>query len=136
MKFTESEAIFLKKCNAQNLSTATITNYKYCLKTFFDFCQKRNITDIEQVNQYNVMDFMSFTNQNSRCTTARDKFVVIKAYFTYLTDIGIIDINPMIRMKKPKTDNKTKIARNIPQVKASIFTSICHHPLKCAVIFA
>ena len=106
MKFTESEAIFLKKCNAQNLSTATITNYKYCLKTFFDFCQKRNITDIEQVNQYNVMDFMSFTNQNYRCTTARDKFVVIKAYFTYLTDIGIIDINPMIRMKKPKTDNK------------------------------
>ena len=104
MLFEECEAIFVRKCNAQNLSEETIRNYKYCLKTFFDFCRQRNISDIEQVNRYNIMDYMAYLNDKYSSVTACDKFIILKAFFTCMTNLDNIPVNPMENMRRPKVE--------------------------------
>ena len=49
VNLSECRDIYLKKCNAKNLSIQTLHNYEYCLKTFFDFCDKRNIVSVNQI---------------------------------------------------------------------------------------
>lgn len=106
MKFADYESIFLQNCNAKNLSLGTIKNYQYCLKTFFDFCQQRNYKDLEQINTYIMTDFQVYMNRVYSSHTARDKFVVIKAFFAFLTKRRFLESNPMEDMSRPKQSNK------------------------------
>lgn len=106
VNLSECRDIYLKKCNAKNLSIQTLHNYEYCLKTFFDFCDKRNIVSVNQINQFIIIDFMNSINGKYSSITVKDKFIVLKAFFNCLTDIGIIDCNPMERMSRPKVTKK------------------------------
>lgn len=120
MKFADYESIFLKKCNAKNLSLGTIKNYQYCLKTFFDFCQQRNYTNIEQVNNFIIMDFISDLNKHYSSITVRDKYIIVKAFFTFLTEIGYLDINPVAGIEKPKYEKNIIYAFTKEEVKEII----------------
>lgn len=102
MFLSECKDLYLKKCNARNLSIQTLHNYEFCLKTFFDFCDKRNIVSVNQINQFTMIDFMNSIKDKYSSITVKSKFVVIKAFFAYLADIGIIDISPMERISRPK----------------------------------
>lgn len=106
MNFTDYESIFLKNCNAKNLALGTITNYKYSLKTFFGFCSQRNISDLQMVNNYIIMDYLADMNKRYSSITVRDKYIVLKAFFTFLVDVELLEINPMSNMKKPKQEQK------------------------------
>lgn len=117
MKFADYEGIFLKKCNAKNLSLGTIKNYQYCLKTFFDFCQQRNYTSIEQINNFIIMDFISDLNKHYSSITVRDKYVIVKAFFTFLTEIGYLDNNPVPSIEKPKHEKNIIYAFTKEEVK-------------------
>lgn len=106
MDFTNCLQLFLKNCNAKNLSVNTIDGYRFNLKTFFDYCEKMGISDINKVNQYVVMDyFASMKNKYSPCTI-KDKFIVLKAFITFLCNYGIMLVNPMENMKRPKIDKR------------------------------
>ena len=117
MKFADYESIFLKKCNAKNLSVGTIKNYQFCLKTFFNFCQQRNYTDIGQINNFIIMDYISDLNKRYSSITVRDKYIILKAFFEFLTEMNYLDSNPVAGIQKPKQEKNIIYAFTKEEVK-------------------
>lgn len=117
MLLENSENLYLKKCKAQGLATSTLINYHYCLQTFFNYCHSKGVQEAEQVDQFLLMDFLGHIKEKYSSTTTKDKFIVIKALFSYLSKIQAIPENPAQDLQKPKVNKKMVPAFSPEEVK-------------------
>ena len=117
MLLENSENLYLKKCKAQGLATSTLINYHYCLQTFFNYCHSKGVHEAEQVDQFLLMDFLGHTKEKYSSTTTKDKFIIIKALFSYLSKIQAIPENPAQDLQKPKVNKPLVPAFSPEEVK-------------------
>lgn len=103
MKLFDAGKYFLKKCNAKSLSEKTIDGYAYRLKDFTIFLLSNHITEIEEVKEETIVDYLNHLKQRELSpATITGDFATLRVFFNTLTRDGILYHNPIRSLKKPK----------------------------------
>lgn len=109
MKITnEVYCRYLDECEkGKNLSKHTIKAYKIDLKQFSDYME----TIDNEIDKKSITDFMFYLNNQYKPKTAKRKMASLHAFFEQLEYDGIIDNNPMAKIKY-----KIKQERKLPKI--------------------
>lgn len=101
--------IYLKE--SKNASQNTIESYNRDLNQLSMFLKDSNITEIEKINEANIMDYISYMKKNGRkVSTISRNIASIRAFFKYLIYIGYLTCNPAELIEIPK------VQKRIPQI--------------------
>ena len=93
----------------KRLSSHTIKSYSSDLKQFSKFLYKEcNInSDINQVTYQNIRSWIVFLLENNiNPRSVNRKISVLKSYYKFLLQEGILSYNPMIKIISPKTNKR------------------------------
>jgi len=93
----------------KRLSSHTIKSYSSDLKQFSKFLYKEcNInSDINQVTFQNIRSWIVFLLENNiNPRSVNRKISVLKSYYKFLLQEGILSYNPMIKIISPKTNKR------------------------------
>lgn len=93
---------FLRNCNARNLSLKTISTYEERLVHFNKYLLKKNIIDVEKISVPLLEEYFGEYCKKYSPTTVRGKYIVLRAFFNYLVEYGVLDISPLRVLKSPK----------------------------------
>ncbi|HEY7535303.1 MAG TPA: site-specific tyrosine recombinase XerD [Thermodesulfobacteriota bacterium] len=95
----------------KRLSKNTIESYQRDIQKFFSFLEKRQITNIEQVDYKLILDFLSdLKGKGLKARSLARILISIRQFFKYLLIENVIKINPTFLIRTPKTK------RILPQV--------------------
>ena len=100
---------FLKHLeNVKRFSDKTIVSYRNDLNQFFSYIKEREgIVNVEGISRINIREFISsLMKYGFDRSSANRKLSAIKSFFSYLTESKIVEKNPVILIKAPKTDKK------------------------------
>lgn len=97
-------------------SDKTLSAYRNDLEQFTAFLDEINIKDITRLTEKQLKRFLVYLNQKklSPVSVSR-KLSAVRGYFKYLSENELIDGNPALGLKNPKT------GRKIPEVVNSDF---------------
>ncbi len=84
-------------------SDNTISAYKLDISQFSQFCEKRNITKMEEIDEKTILHFMIDLNDSgkTRSSIAR-KLSVLRQFFEFAVRFEHLTSNPMRFIKNPK----------------------------------
>ena len=94
--------LFLIYRRVDNLSEATIHDYKVKVGHFVRFCQKTNIESLSDINQSIINLFFLDLKQRDKPSSVLGYHKSIKCFFNWLVEQGCLQNNPMEKMKSPR----------------------------------
>lgn len=95
----------------KGLAKNTIEAYGHGLSRFLDHLKKKGIQEMMDVDKFNVRAFLLDLKQRGLSTrTIVRNLVVIRTFFQFLTQEGILKVNPIEEMESPK------IAKTLPEI--------------------
>ncbi|GFI61706.1 tyrosine recombinase XerD [Clostridiales bacterium] len=104
--------------NIKNSSENTTASYKRDLYSFIRFLENKGIDDIAKVNRTNIMAYIyELQKQKRAAATVSRAAVSIRAYFTYLTKMKIIEENPAEGLQSPRVEKKTPEILSLNEVE-------------------
>lgn len=87
----------------RGLSRHTVDAYRYDLAQFFDFCDRRNMTRLDEVTRRAVRRYMAElgTNGYAPRSMAR-KASAVRTFFADAAKRGLVEMNPVVSLPQPK----------------------------------
>ena len=139
-KISIKEAIesFLLSCKVEGKSYGTIECYSDKLKGFLWYCNNFNLPDdIKAIETNHLRQFLAYLREtphrfNSTCprakkpinsTTIQKYYRALSALINWSISEGIIDVNPLIRIKVPRAEKKV-IKSLIPSEVNQLISSL------------
>jgi site-specific recombinase XerD len=96
-------ASFLRHMRALNRSRFTIATYTESAESLARFCRDRGLPlDPLMLSRPNLEEYIGAELERNSESTARTRFIALRAFYTWLADEGEIERSPMDRMKVPK----------------------------------
>lgn len=100
---------YLIHCEERNLTKNTIDSYKFYLEYLKRHLEEENhsllVNEITERDIKGFLNFMRKTKTNNQATI-NGAIAQLRPFFNYLVEEGIIQYNPMERIKKGKVDQK------------------------------
>lgn len=87
----------------RNVAKLTLQAYHSDLKVFLKFLAKRKL-DLEKITPQEVLEHLSSLAFDTKARTLARKTTVIKQFFGFLVDEGLITKNPTTNLDSPKLD--------------------------------
>lgn len=95
----------------KGLSRNTIDAYSHGLNRFLDYLRKKGIQEIPRVNKFDVRGFLLTLKRKGLSTkTVLRNLVVIRVFFQFLTQEGVLGTNPIEGLESPK------IEKTLPEI--------------------
>ncbi len=95
----------------KGLSKNTVESYHRDIQKLSSFLEKKGITNVEEVDYKNILDFLSnLKEKNLKARSIARSLISIRQYFKYLLIENIIKKDPTFLIRTPKTK------RILPQV--------------------
>ena len=93
---------FLIFCKVEGFVPKTIENYTKVLNPFLAYCENElGIEDTSALTAYHVRSYLLTFKDRVKPYTFHDYFRVIKRFFNWLVDEGVLSVSPMANMKTP-----------------------------------
>ena len=104
----------------KNTSSNTEISYKRDLNKLYDYLKERDSkVDITTVSKESLESYVSYLNTIGRAPTTISRSIAsMKAFFGYLCEKGMIDINFALELKAPKIVKKTPETLTVKEVDA------------------
>ena len=124
---------YLLNCRCENKSAATIANYQYRLASFTWFCQTSGFPgEVEKITTTHIRQFLYYlasepnrwggssisARQPACSSTINHYYRVLHSFFNWLKQEGLINENPLTRIKTPRFENKVIKALTPEEVAA------------------
>ena len=87
----------------RNVAKLTLQAYHSDLKVFLKFLAKRKL-DLQKITPREVLEHLSSLAFDTKARTLARKTTVIKQFFSFLVDEGLITKNPATNLDSPKLD--------------------------------
>src|SRR5215471_11127769 len=96
-------ASFLRHMRAVNRSKFTIATYTESAESLARFCTAEGLPlDPVALTRAHIEAYIAAELDRNSESTARTRYIALRAFFTWLADEGEIERSPMERMKTPK----------------------------------
>ncbi len=109
-------AAFLEDCRARNLSRTTLQSYQTNLQQFCTFMESQD----QKICRDSVQAYVSHIQEHFRPTSVNQKIATINLFFTYLTEMHVLQENPLKKLNIHQTQvelpPRTVEAENIASV--------------------
>lgn len=103
---------YLKYCDLQkNLDAKSIKAYRIDLEQFVQYIQGQ---EIDSITKSNMEDYLFVIESKWKISTVKRKITAIKAFFSFLEDVGAIENNPFHKMRLHLRE-ETLLPRVIPK---------------------
>ena len=98
---------FLLSCKVNELSDATLKDYRYQLARFIKFCFEADCDDAQSITAHHIRLFLLGLQETNNPISVSDYYKTIKRFFNWLIEEGIMKKSPMQNIKlgrapKPK----------------------------------
>lgn len=105
LKFAFEDFIADRRFN--NTTEINISNYKYMLKPFINYCMDNGIVNVEDVTRNHFKNYLiERQKQNRKASTINTIILRAKAFFNYCVEEGYITENIAKKIKTQKVDIK------------------------------
>ena len=105
LKFAFEDFIADRRFN--NTTEINISNYKYMLKPFINYCIDNGIVNVEDVTRNHFKNYLiERQKQNRKASTINTIILRAKAFFNYCVEEGYITENIAKKIKTQKADIK------------------------------
>jgi integrase/recombinase XerD len=95
----------------KGLSKNTLSAYSHDLSLFLDHLRQKGIQDILKVGKFDVRAFLlALKRQRFSSKTIVRYLVSIRTFFRFMTQEGILEVNPVEELESPKMD------KTLPQI--------------------
>lgn len=95
----------------KGLAPTTVEAYSRGLNRFFDFLKKKGVKDVQSLDKLDVRAFLlSLKKEGLSIKTVAKNLVVLRTFFRFLVQEGILRLNPAEEVESPK------VARSLPEV--------------------
>lgn len=120
---------FINYCTFEKgLSKRTAESYTNDLEVYEEFLNKRGITDVRNIRDSDIKDFLKVRNDNDKTTTIAHNLTVIKNFHAYLLrehivlkDVALLIERPKLRKSLPRTLSVSDIDKLLDIELDSIF---------------
>ena len=120
---------FINYCTFEKgLSKRTAESYTNDLEVYEEFLNKRGITDVRDIRDSDIKDFLKVRNDNDKTTTIAHNLTVIKNFHAYLLrehivlkDVALLIERPKLRKSLPRTLSVSDIDKLLDIELDSIF---------------
>lgn len=120
---------FINYCTFEKgLSKRTAESYTNDLEVYEEFLDKRGITDVRDIRDSDIKDFLKVRNDNDKTTTIAHNLTVIKNFHAYLLreqivskDVALLIERPKLRKSLPRTLSISDIDKLLDIELDSIF---------------
>lgn len=120
---------FINYCTFEKgLSKRTAESYTNDLEVYEEFLDKRGITDVRDIRDSDIKDFLKVRNDNDKTTTIAHNLTVIKNFHAYLLrehivlkDVALLIERPKLRKSLPRTLSVSDIDKLLDIELDSIF---------------
>ena len=94
---------FLIFCKVEGFAPKTIQNYTKVIQPFMAYCENElGIDDTSALTAHHIRSYLLTFKDRVKPYTFHDYFRVIKRYFNWLVDEGVLSVSPMANMKTPR----------------------------------
>lgn len=91
----------------RGLADNTIVSYRFDLKQFQAFCNRRKIVAVEGVDRAVVLNYLLELKQKKRSpATLHRHLAALKAFFRFLVEEGVSTVNPTANLESPSLKTK------------------------------
>jgi integrase/recombinase XerC len=106
--------------NNRRYSTHTLVAYQNDLSAFTDYChQQYELADIHSADYMLIRSWIvSLMENDYDARSVNRKISTLRSFFNYLLREGVIVVNPMLKIKAPKTAKKLPVFVNNDPVEA------------------
>jgi integrase/recombinase XerD len=95
----------------KGLSKNTIEAYGHDLDRFLKYLKEHGIEDLSGLGKFDIRAFLLFLKkQNLTARSVTRNVVVLRAFFRFLNQEGLLEVNPVEGLESPKT------ARKLPEI--------------------
>lgn len=102
--FTEFEAYLFQE---KKMSRNSLEAYRRDIRAFGHFLTEKRIDNVIAVTESTVISYVLFLRKEGRTTsTINRKIASVRAFYNFLIKRGIIDDNPVKKIKTPKMEKK------------------------------
>jgi len=97
---------FLLSCTVEELSPATLRDYKQKLKGFVNFCATISKTRPEEITVHHIRLFLLKLQETCQAISVNDYYRVIKRFFNWMVEEGVLAHSPMATIRPTKVPKK------------------------------
>jgi len=95
----------------KGLSKNTIEAYGHGLSRFFNYLKEKGVHEIQEIGKFHVRGFLlSLRKRGLSTRTIVRNLVVIRTFFRFLAQEGILGANPIENLESPKVE------KNLPEI--------------------
>lgn len=102
----KSTGAFLRSCEAEGLSSATIVFYRQHLADYARWVASRDWLSVDTLRDYFAYQQSRIRAGEIQPTTAHARYRTLRALFSWLVDQGLIERSPLKKIKPPKVQKK------------------------------
>ncbi len=104
--------------NEKKMAANSLAAYTKDVKAFLSFEEKRGIIDIREISSTEIIAYLHcLKDEGKSASTVNRKMASVRAYFTFLTQIGVITDNPTINIRAPKIEKKIPEYLSIEEIE-------------------
>lgn len=100
MKLSEACDSYLKELQRRNFASSTLANYRSLFRLWIDFGRSQGLTNLSDYNQ--VITLKLLDSWRVQASTAKTRYKMLRAFFSFATDMDWINRSPMAKLKPPK----------------------------------
>ncbi|MGI6767005.1 MAG: tyrosine recombinase [Lentihominibacter sp.] len=114
--YTEAFAEHLQ--SEKKMAANSLEAYKRDVNAFLCFEKERGISDITEISSTEIVAYLhSLKDEGKSASTVNRKMASVRAFFTFLTQSGIIPDNPTINIRAPRIEKKVPEYFSIEEVE-------------------
>lgn len=98
--------IFLISCRVDELSPRTIEDYREKISRFVEFSTAYGKPNPPDITTHDIRLFLLSLRDTCGPVSIRDYYGVINRFFNWMVTEGIIEVNPMTKIRKPRVPKK------------------------------
>jgi site-specific recombinase XerD len=107
MQIESLAPMWLVHLEAENLSPATLTSYRYSTDQLADFLEDRGMPlGVTSIAREHIEAFLIWKREQTTASTAATRYRGLQQFFRWLVEEGELTASPMARMKPPKVEEE------------------------------